>query len=78
MITPAEWLLFLYLIVFILTLALGIESDNLGPYFLILSGIAALFLALQAFLITETIPIATLIAALGILIIVAAVSDFVS
>lgn len=76
--TPDEWLLFLFLFVFILTLAIGIENESLGPYFLILSGVAALFLASQAFLITGAIAIATLIAAVGVLIIVAAVSDFVS
>jgi len=78
MITPDEWLLFLYLFVFLLALAIGIETEDLGPYFLILSGVAALFLASQAFLITDTVAIATLIAAMGVLIIVAAISDFVS
>lgn len=75
MLTPAEWVLFLLLFVFIITLALGIEVETLGPFFLMLCGVTAWFLAAQAYAITANIPIATLLAGVGLLIFVAAISD---
>lgn len=43
---------------------------------LFLSGICGLFLAFEAFTVTESIALALLLAAVGVLIMVAAISEF--
>ncbi len=73
MIDPADWLLSLFLIAFILSLLIGIEEDS--PPFFILSGIAGIFLALAAYSTTASIALTIVLAGLSLLILAVGIRE---